>query len=94
MPTLVDYASEFGLTVQPNPASEIVTFSFAAGESGSYTAVLLDMSGAVVWQSGGTLESRNVLQLDAKDLRLSSGTYLLKVNIADKEASMAVVIAR
>lgn len=91
---IADYAREIGLLARPNPASSELIFSFAAGSEGSYSAEILDLSGAVVWAGGGDLSGQTQLALDVNDLQLINGSYVFRVEVGGRVAGCGFVVAR
>lgn len=92
--SIADFATDFDLTVHPNPASSELIFSFAGGSEGKYSAEILDLSGAVVWAGSGALSGRVQLNLDVNALHLSNGSYVFRVAVGGRLARCGFVVAR
>lgn len=86
---------EFGnLVISPNPASDILTFSFESDIEAEATYQLFDLTGKVVWSNKVTLQkSKNTQDVDVS--ALANGTYQLRIQSEQKELLIQqVVVAR
>lgn len=82
------------LSVFPNPASSLVSFSFNGGETpGKYKAAIYDMHGKVVTSfSGKTVKGNNTIQQNISILPV--GIYMLTVTTSEKTERIKLVKAQ
>ncbi|NTW25141.1 MAG: T9SS type A sorting domain-containing protein [Lentimicrobium sp.] len=84
--------AETGLTIAPNPAKEITTFSFDADASGSADMHLFNSAGKLVCHEHYTdlTTGKNIYQLNTNMLK--PGLYLVKISLANRTYSSRLMI--
>jgi hypothetical protein len=73
------------LTVAPNPASDVVNFSFEANNAATATVTLFDLTGKVV--ATQTVATSTVTIVEMNTTALQAGSYIYNVVAGDKIAT-------
>ena len=73
------------LTVAPNPASDVVNFSFEANSAATATVTLFDLTGKVV--ATQTVATSTVTNVEMNTTALQAGSYIYNVVAGDKIAT-------
>jgi hypothetical protein len=73
------------LTVAPNPASDVVNFSFEANNAATATVTLFDLTGKVV--ATQTVATSAVTNVEMNTTALQAGSYIYNVVAGDKVAT-------
>ena len=73
------------LTVAPNPASDVVNFSFEANNAATATVTLFDLTGKVV--AIQTVATSAVTNVEMNTTALQAGSYIYNVVAGDKIAT-------
>ena len=73
------------LTVAPNPASDVVNFSFEANNAATATVTLFDLTGKVV--ATQTVATSAVTNVEMNTTALQAGSYIYNVVAGDKIAT-------
>ena len=73
------------LTVAPNPASDVVNFSFEANSAATATVTLFDLTGKVV--ATQTVATSTVTIVEMNTTALQAGSYIYNVVAGDKIAT-------
>lgn len=73
------------LTVAPNPASDVVNFSFEANNAATATVTLFDLAGKVV--ATKTVATSAITTVEMNTTALQAGSYIYNVVAGDKVAT-------
>jgi hypothetical protein len=73
------------LTVAPNPASDVVNFTFEANNAATATVTLFDLAGKVV--ATKTVATSAVTSVEMNTTALQAGSYIYNVVAGDKIAT-------
>jgi hypothetical protein len=73
------------LTVAPNPATDVVNFSFEANNATTVTVTLFDLAGKVV--ATKTLATSTITSVEMNTTSLQAGSYIYNVVAGDKVAT-------
>jgi hypothetical protein len=73
------------LTVAPNPASDVVNFSFEANNAATATVTLFDLAGKVV--ATKTVATSAITTVEMNTTALQAGSYIYNVVAGEKVAT-------
>ena len=83
------------LSFTPQPVIDIATLEFNSICEGNYTATILDLSGAIVYElSGNANIGNNVLSVDINKFNTAASSYLIQIAVCGKLLTSSFIILK
>lgn len=91
---LKENASDFGVSVYPNPANDAAKVAFTLPTAGDATVSVMDVTGKVVYTTtlGNTAAGKQVVDLNTSGF--AAGSYTVKISTADAMSTKKLVVRK